>query len=545
MQISHRLRRLAVALLLISLSAGFHTAGAAQRTQEANVVGVVTFALPPEELQESVPKAVRDKMLLATDGNIYFTSSQGGTGYGNIASLAPDGTTRLVYEFVDGDDGYSPFAGLIQASDGNLYGTTYYGGPDREGSVFKLTLAGELSTLHDFAKGGAEGRDVYTAVVQAADGNLYGTTRLGGEFGKGTIYRIAPDGSGFAVLHSFNGDDGQDPQGQLVEDSDGLLYGTTMLGGSDSRGVIYRISTAGEFQRLYSFPRLSAFNALGLATNSTGANPRAGLLRTADGVFYGTAYQGGVHGNGTLYRAEIAGDLANVTVVHAFEGWSFDAGFPVSSVVQGPDGDFYGTSESGGYSDNGAVWRVAQDGSSFAMLHGYAGTATDGKSPYASPLFANGNLYVVSTTDNSVGAGAIVRLETETGGVLPVELTTSAREIDLGESVQLSWSAPNAVTCDKFSSWNEAADETDPEHITPTSGTKTVTPGAGVYTYGLSCADASNVIHNALVGLVVNPPPLKSVDGGKIIGGGEFSWLLLALLAALLFVKIFKENRCS
>lgn len=544
MQISHRLRRLAVVLLLTSLGAGFQTAGAQQRTQEANVVGVVTFALPPESLQDSVPKAVRDKLLLADDGNIYFTSSQGGTGYGNVARLAPDGAASPVYTFA-GDDGFSPFAGLIQASDGNLYGTTYYGGPDRRGSVFKLTLAGALTTVHNFADGGEEGTNPYTGLVQAGDGNLYGTARLGGEFDKGVVFRVALDGTGFTVLHSFNGDDGQDPQGQLVLDSDGMLYGTTMLGGSGNRGVIYRISTTGDYQLLYSFPRLNAFNDVGLATNSTGANPRAALLRTADGVFYGTAYQGGQYGNGTLFRAEVVGNAANVSVIHAFEGWSFDGGFPVSSVVQGPDGDFYGTSESGGYGDNGAVWRVAQDGTSFALLHGYLGTATDGLTPYASPMFANGNLYAVSSTDNTGAAGAIVKLERDTGGGLPVEFTVSATQIDVGQSVQIAWSAPTAVSCDKFSSWNEPAAETDPEHITPTSGTKTVTPGAGVYTYGLSCTDASNVVHNALLGLVVNPPPLKSVDGGTIVGGGELSWLLLALLAALLFVKILKETRSS
>jgi hypothetical protein len=179
------------------------------------------------------------------------------------------------------------------------------------------------------------------------------------------------------------------------------------------------------------------------------------------------------------------------------------------------------------------------------MLHGYLGTATDGQTPYASPIFANGALYAVTTTDNVGSAGAIIKLEMDTGTGLPVEFTVSERDIDVGGSVQLAWNAPTAVSCDKFSSWNEPADAADPEHITPTSGTRTVTPGAGVYTYGLACTDAAGVVHNALVGLVVNPTPLQSVDGGAIIGGGEFSWLLLALLAVLLFVKIFKETRSS
>lgn len=543
MKISHRLRHLA-ALLLIPFCADLQPAEAAERTQEANVVGAITFAIPPEELQESIPRAVRGSLLLADDDNIYFTSSQGGDGYGNIARLGEDGSASVLHTFENEEDGRSPFAGLIQASDGKLYGTTYYGGPENRGGVFSITLAGEFTSLYRFPENGKKGKFPYAELVQASDGNLYGTTRVGGQNDMGVVFRIALDGSGFTVLHHFSGSDGSDPQGVLVEDSDGRLYGTTMRGGSGNRGVIYRISTAGSYERLYSFPRLSAFNSVGLAINSTGANPRAGLLRTADGTFYGTTNQGGENGYGTLFRAEISGDSADVDPIHHFAGWSFGGGASTAALVLGPDGSFYGTSEAGGYADTGAVWRVAPDGS-LALLHGYLGTVTDGKTPYASVLFAHDTLYAVSTTDNTVGAGSIVKLELGTGGVLPVEFTASQKTIQFGQSVELVWNAPDAVTCDKFSSWNESLNEEDPEHITPTSGTKTLSPGIGVFTYGLACTDAFDVIHNALVGVVVEPPNLQSVDGGAIIGGGEVSWLLLALLAALLFVKIFRETRFS
>jgi hypothetical protein len=232
-------------------------------------------------------------------------------------------------------------------------------------------------------------------------------------------------------------------------------------------------------------------------------------------------------------------------VLHAFEGWSFDGGFPLAQVVQGPDGDFYGTSQLGGYADTGSVWKVAQDGSSFALLHGYVGAATDGSAPFSSVVFANGNLYAMTSTDKVGGSGAIIKLDMGTGGPLPVEFTTTTKEITVGESFTLAWDAPDAVSCDKFNSWEEPASETDPDHITPTSGMATLSPGAGVYTYGLACTDASDVVHNALVGIVVNPRPLQSVDGGEIIGGGALSWLLLAMLAVLLFVKIFRETRSS
>jgi hypothetical protein len=160
-------------------------------------------------------------------------------------------------------------------------------------------------------------------------------------------------------------------------------------------------------------------------------------------------------------------------------------------------------------------------------------------------LFANGTLYAATTTDTVGSAGAILKLDLGTGGVLPLEFTTTVRDILVDQSFELAWNAPDALSCDKFSSWNEAVAETDPEHITPTAGSKVLAPGPGVYTYGLSCTFASDVVRNMLVGIVVKPRPLDPVDGGEIIGGGEISWLLLAMLVALLSVKIFKETRSS
>ena len=548
MQISHRLRRLAALLLPIALSAGLQPVVAAERTQAANLVTVYTFGSPPEDLEDP-PSKVRSDLILATDGNIYFASSGGGKGAGTVSRVAPDGTLSVVHAFADANEGYLPFGSLIQASDGNLYGTTYLGGEDGAGTVFKLSLTGDFTVLHEFSAGTNDPRWPYTGLVEAGDGNFYGTTRVGGASDKGAIFRISPTGT-FELLHSFSGADGQDPQGQLEVDSDGQMYGTTMMGGSSNRGVIYRITTAGDFQQLYSFPSLSAFNAYGYAINSTGANPRAGLVRTDPGVFYGAAYQGGASGNGTLYRAEINGDTADVTVLHSFEGWAFDGGFPLVVPVVGPDGSLYGTSERGGYADSGAVWKVALDGTS-TLVHSFAtatalSSAAGGYKPYSGVLFANGTLYGVTYTDGLKNVGILFKLEEDTGGGLPIDFTVSKTSALLDEPIEISWNAPAAVTCDKFGSWNEPVDENDPAHVTPITGTQTVTPFVDtVYVYGLACTDADGVVHNAFTAVDVRAPPLQSTDGGAIIGGGELSWLLLALLAALLFVKILRETRSS
>jgi uncharacterized repeat protein (TIGR03803 family) len=548
MQIFHRLRRLAAVLLLVPLIAAIQPVAAAERTQTANVVKIQSLSAPNPTTLENVPKSVRGDLLLADDGNIYFTSSGGGKGFGGIGRLAPDGTLSVVYAFVDGNEGLSSFGGLVQGRDHALYGTTYFGGTNSTGTVFKLTLDGVFTKLYEFGRSNSssEPKFPYSGLVQGigTDTNLYGTTRLGGASNKGVIYRISTAGD-FSVIHSFDGDDGEEPQGRLVVGSDGKLYGTTALGGSKNRGVIYRIATTGEYERLYSFPALSDFNEFGAAINATGANPRAGLILASDGNYYGTAYQGGGNGFGTLYRMTVGNGGVDVSTVHSFGGWPFDGAFPLSAPVQGPDGGFYGTTLQGGYNVVGSVWKVASNGTA-EMLHSSYGGGEDGSQLYAGVVFdVTGALLGVSNTDNVGGAGIIFKLERDTGSGLPVNLNVTASEIVVNQTAVISWNAPGAVTCDKFGSWNEPVSETDPLHVTPTSGSQSVDPAIGLYTYALACTDATGVIHNAYVALLVTAPPQDTVDGGKIVGGGSLSLLLLALLVALLFRKILKETRSS
>jgi uncharacterized repeat protein (TIGR03803 family) len=549
MQISHRLRRLAAVLLLVPLSAGIQPLAAAERTQTANVRRIASLASVDIV---NAPKSPRSDMLLASDGNLYFASSAGGKGFGGVGKLAPDGTVTAVYSFSDGAEGLSAFGGLAQGRDGHLYGTTYFGGAYSTGTVFRVTLDGVFTKLHEFGESDKtkEPKFPYTGLVQGtgSDDSFYGTTRLGGANNKGTIYRITASGE-FSVIYNFGGSDGEEPQGRLVAGSDGSLYGTTVLGGSGNRGVIYRITAAGVYTRLYSFPSLRSFNEFGAAINSTGANPRAGLIRVAGAggdTFYGTAYQGGDHGNGTLFRAVVSGDSATVTTVHSFGGWPFDGGFPLSAPVLGPDGNFYGTTLQGGYNVIGAVWKVTPAGAS-EMLHSAFGGGEDGSQLYASVAFdALGNLLAISNTDDVGGAGVIFKVEQQdSGGNLPVNLSVSATEVVVNSKATITWSAPAAVTCDKFGSWNESTVETEPKFITPTAGSEEVDPAIGLYTYGLACTDATGLVHNGYVALLVTAPPLETVDGGQIVGGGSLSLLLLALFAALLVRKILKETRSS
>jgi uncharacterized repeat protein (TIGR03803 family) len=519
MQLFLSLRR-AAAVLTTSLLLTAAAQDASARTQEANVISVAALATLT---LENAPNSIRGNPLLASDGNIYFVSSAGGKAYGSIAKLAPDGTISVVYAFANSDEGYNAYAGLTQGSDGNFYGTTYFGGEKNGGSIFKLTPSGTFTLLRSLGQNKQDAYFPYTGLVQGPDGNLYGTTLRGGVNDKGTVFRISTSGD-FSIITSFAGSDGENPEGTLIVGADGNLYGTTLQGGADNRGTIFRVTTAGSVSTVYSFPSLGSFNALGLATNDTGANPRAGLFLAADGNYYGTAYQGGANGYGTVYRMTPGGA---VSVVHAFTGPPFGSGFPLSSVTQDAAGNLYGTTESGGYLNQGTAWRIAPDGT-YSLLHSFSGSLIDGGKPYGTLVPLNNALYGATLSDSVAGLGVIFKLETGVGGVLPVEFSVSPTDIGVGSPTTLTWSSPTAATCISGGSWTDTIG---------TSGSLAVTPPtAGIYTYTLTCTDSASVARTAYTAVRVKAPTAQPVDAGGG-GGGALSIPALLLLGALALRK--------
>jgi uncharacterized repeat protein (TIGR03803 family) len=517
MQLSSCLRRLAAALVPCLLAMGA-PGQAMARTEDANLISFVPLAV---STVTDAPSGIRGNMIRANDGNFYVVSSVGGSGRGVIARVAPDGTLTVVHALSTNEEGYSPFAGVIQGSDGNLYGTTYLGGDKGGGVVYKVTLDGTYTVLRNLGQDKLDAVLPYAGLVQAPDGNLYGTTLRGGTSDKGTVFRVSTTGSEFSIIHSFNGQTGENPEGALVAGADGNLYGTTLQGGDGNRGTVFKITTSGTLTTLYSFPSLGAFNAQGQAINATGANPRAGLLLAADGNFYGTAYQGGTAGYGTVFKVTPAGAL---TVLHAFAGPSFGGAFPLSDVTQDAAGNLYGTTEFGGYLNQGTAWRIDASGQ-FRLLHAFNGGVLDGYKPYANLLVVGSDLYGVSFADSTAGAGALFKLDQGTNGALPVEFSVSTSAIEYGASATLSWSSPTATTCAAGGAW------TDTVGI---SGTLSVTPTAvGIYTYALTCTDGAGVARTATAALQVNAPALKPVDAGSSGGGGALSIPALLLLGAL------------
>jgi uncharacterized repeat protein (TIGR03803 family) len=334
-----------------------------------------------------------------SDGNFYGTTSLGGINGpfsdGTVFKVTPDGSLTTLHNF-NGNDGNDPQVGLVRATDGNFYGTTWQGGASNYGTIFKITASGTFTLLHSFS-GGTDGR--YPGqLIQASDGNFYGTAWGGGNDscestgGCGVIFKITPQGNftkiyqfqgssndgygpeglvqgrdgnfygmsigwsqvlcdshcgsvfkvtpggNLTILHTFNGQDGNYPSGQLLQATDGNFYGTTFEGGAYSEGTVFKMTPSGTLTSLYSF--CPQYNC------PDGANPLSGVMQATDGTLYGTTAGGGVYGCttcGTIFKITPSGSL---TTLFSFNDTS-NGGSP-GGLLQATNGNFYGLTSGGG-----------------------------------------------------------------------------------------------------------------------------------------------------------------------------------------------------
>ena len=251
-------------------------------------------------------------LVQGTDGNLYGTTLNGGTDspetnndYGTIFKMSTTGTLLMSVTLHGSAQPQYPRAPLIQGTDGNFYGTSYKGGDlaFSGGTVFQCTPEGVVTVLHGFTD--PEGDSPEGGLVQGSDGNLYGTTEGGGTANLGAVYRVTLAGE-FAVLHQFTGShptgptDGAQPFGEMILASDGNFYGTTSGGGAGDLGSIFQLTPAGVYTTVYSFPNTGMSGA-----GITGQQPRGTLLQTSDGNLVGTTTGGGVGGEGTVFRLNI------------------------------------------------------------------------------------------------------------------------------------------------------------------------------------------------------------------------------------------------
>ena len=301
----------------------------------------------------------------------------------------------------NGSNGATPMAGLVRGTDGNFYGTTYEGGTNSLGTVFKITPAGTLTSLHSFQGPFSDGAFPSDNLIQSTDGNFYGTTSVGGSIGLGTVFKITPGGTS-TILHSFSGADGDAPLSELVRASDGNFYGTTSQVGPNGLGSVFKITSAGTLTTLTGF----------VQGGSRGSSPYGGLVQGSDGNLYGTTYAGGTSANctggcGVVFKITTGGTL---TVLHNFT--SADGARPQARLLKASDGNFYGTTFEGGANGAGTVFKITSGGT-FTLLHSFVFNQSEGSQPAAGLIQAtDGNLYGTTSNGGTRGFGTIFRITT-------------------------------------------------------------------------------------------------------------------------------------
>jgi len=281
--------------------------------------------------------------LIDSKGSFHGTTESGGaSSYGTVFRLDSNGTETVLLSF-DYSDGARPNAGPISDKAGNLYGTTQQGGANSYGVVFKLAPDGTETVLHAFAgQPGSDGAYPVAALISDRHGNFYGTTQHGGTSDNGTVFELAKNGTE-TVLHDFAGSDGQYPVAGLLRDGSGNLYGTTKQGGAHGSGTVFKVASDGTETVLYSF-----------GGGGDGAFPMCGVIMDKKANLYGTANGGGAKGAGAVFELSAKGVES---VLYSFAGGS-DGAFPQAGLFRDTAGDLYGTTSSGGASNDGTVFAV-------------------------------------------------------------------------------------------------------------------------------------------------------------------------------------------
>jgi len=334
---------------------------------------------------------------LDSAGNLYGTTESGGAfGFGTVFKLSTSGVETVLYSFQGGTDGNEPEGGVILDSAGNLYGTTYQGGAYKMGTVFKVSVGGGETVLHSFP-GGTDGANPNASLVFDSAGNLYGTTIGGGSAscigGCGTVFKVSSTGEE-AVLYAFTqtNDDGGHPNGALIFDSAGNIYGTTQAGGANADGTVFKLSSTSEETVLYSFKG-----------GTDGQAPYDALVQDSAGNLYGTTrYGGGTTNYGTIFRLSPKG----VETVFSFK--TITAGVNTfAGLVRDSAGNLYGTTPYGGVNISGNVFKLSPGGKE--ILYSFK-TQGDGNTPQGGVTRdSEGNLYG-TTEQGGNGFGTVFKI---------------------------------------------------------------------------------------------------------------------------------------
>jgi uncharacterized repeat protein (TIGR03803 family) len=474
-------------------------------------------------------------LMQASDGNFYGVTTLGGNGNGVAFRITPSGTLTPIYDFcslTNCTDGSEPRGGLIEGPDGELYGVTYSGGSTTNGTIFKVSLAGKLTTLYNFCPAGGttcpDGAVPTSALTLGSDGNFYGTiagANSSGYFGE--IFSLTPGGT-FADLYTFckSGgicSDGATPGG-LVEGTDGNFYGTTLNGGntpgSSSPGTVFKITPAGTLTTEYTFCQSGGVNC----TDGEGPLNQA-LAEGPDGNFYGATEDGGLSPTaptkaGTLFS--FTPSTKALDVIYSFcpaSGGGFEdcsnGATPGASPILASDGNLYGTTTALGGSGGGGTAYGSSTSGGAGAIYKFCSTGgtdcTDGSLP-ASPLSqgADGNLYGTTLGES----GVVFKLTATPALPAPVQLTFGSSSGSVGAPSTLSWKALNAFSntrrqCYAFvqsgaagaGTWTGKQTGTYSSSTKLYTGSASITPTVkGTYTYALTCGGIQSGFATLTVG---------------------------------------------
>lgn len=402
-------------------------------------------------------------VIQASDGNLYgLVSSADVNGSGAIFRYTPaTGAYKIIAKF-NGVNGERPVGNLIQASDGNLYGATFIGGTSNNGTLFKCSLAGSLTTLVYF--NGTNGASPPGGPIQAADGNLYGMTYDEGPSNGGTIYKCTTSGT-LTTIVSFSGPNGKYPAGgNLIQGSDGNLYGMTTRGGTSDSGVVFQCSTSG------------TINVLSNLNYLTGNYPYGSLLQAFDGNLYGLTTQGGTVNSGTLFKCTTSGTLTVLVdfndtangydpvgslvqasdsnlygtttannifkcttsgmLTNIFYFNNYNGNYPDGALLQAKDGNLYGITDDGGSNEHGTFYKCTTTGS-FTELHDFNATII-GDKPWGNLILASdGNYYGTTSYGGAFGYGTILKY-TPVGKVSTLYNFSDTNQYPQGSLIQAS-----------------------------------------------------------------------------------------------------------
>lgn len=326
-----------------------------------------------------------------------------------MAAHAQTFTTLVNFNGTDGNTPY--FSPLTQGRDGNLFGVTYFGGLNNQGTIFKLSADGSLHTLYNFCSqtGCADGQEPLGALLLAEDGSLYGTTYQGGDLvcpfytTCGTAYKISPQGV-LTTLYSFCTQpsqeqclDGDLPYSGVIQAVNQQFYGTTLQGGdnfycSGGCGTLFKIASDGSLTTLASF-----------TFPGDGDQPHGALTQGTDGNLYGTTYAGGVHGDGSIFKSTLQGAI---TLLYSFDGYTGSEVY--GGLIEGSDGNFYGTTLYGGAYGMGIVFKITSTGT-LTTVHSFNGA--DGSVPQSGVIQAtDGNFYGTTTSGGAYKYGTVYQM---------------------------------------------------------------------------------------------------------------------------------------